>query len=423
MASSPSTPTQIALFSLPEAPDAFRKATQILHSTPRMPVTLLQRKIQDAWTKNAIENEPDEDGWWQLSIAKLADDVGFDSNNREYLRASADALMHIVYEWDVMAPANKRAVYKASVLFPEIEIHPHYIRYQVSSQLRSVMTNPEVYAIVDQTAGRKFRRGPAYALWQFCSRYERIGQTSIVPWERLRDMILSEGGGSTYDQYKFFKSKVLTPSIAEINEVAHIEVELVEGKEGKRVVSLQFKVRRKLERLEEVEADGRAIELIGEMVKLGLPQSEARRITRTNDLDAVKGAVDYTKRRMTDHRGGEKLERPAAYFRRALEQRYADSVEKPALSAAAAPAPSVDLKERYLVDRQDKADGYFRELDTPEQEQLVERYNAQQSTEALKLKKRVNKANQTAFLRWLATDLWGEVGDHELVEYAQQLLS
>ena len=83
---------QIALFQSRETPDAFRKAVQVVHSQPKSPLSLLQRKLGNAWLKNAVDNHPDPDGWWQLAIGKLAVTIGFDSNNRQYLKESAEAL-------------------------------------------------------------------------------------------------------------------------------------------------------------------------------------------------------------------------------------------------------------------------------------------------------------------------------------------
>ena len=67
---------QISLFASKETPDAFRKAVQIVHSKPKQPLSLLQRKLGNAWAKHAIENSPDEHGWWVLGIRDLAIDVG-----------------------------------------------------------------------------------------------------------------------------------------------------------------------------------------------------------------------------------------------------------------------------------------------------------------------------------------------------------
>ena len=119
-----STPAdgQFGLFKLPETPDPFRKAVQVVHSKPRAPMSLLQHKLANVWLKNAMVTQADEQGWYTIPIRTMAVDVGFDSNNREYLKQSAEQLMRIVFEWDVVAPQHKRVLWKASVLFPEVEI-------------------------------------------------------------------------------------------------------------------------------------------------------------------------------------------------------------------------------------------------------------------------------------------------------------
>ncbi|MFX8957410.1 RepB family plasmid replication initiator protein, partial [Acinetobacter baumannii] len=89
------------------------------------------------------------------------------SNNRQYLKESAEALMRIVFEWDVMSPTNKRP-WKASVMFPEVEIHADVIRYQISSQLRELIVKPEIYAVIDMNVVRRFRRASSLAIWEFC---------------------------------------------------------------------------------------------------------------------------------------------------------------------------------------------------------------------------------------------------------------
>ena len=257
---------QISLFASKETPDAFRKAVQVLHSKPKQPLSLLQRKLGNAWAKHAIENSPDANGWWVLGIKDLAEDVGFDSNNRQYLKESAEALMRIVFEWDVMSPTNKRP-WKASVMFPEVEIHADVIRYQISSQLRELIVKPEIYAVIDMNVVRRFRRASSLAIWEFCVRFEKIGRTTEVQWEQFRDMILGETAEArTYQEYKYFKAKVLKPAIAEVNSESNLTIDLVEAKIGKRVTSLRFEVHKKLV-AEEVVEDGLALEVISELVK------------------------------------------------------------------------------------------------------------------------------------------------------------
>jgi hypothetical protein len=411
------------LFASKETPDAFRKAVQIVHSKPKQPLSLLQRKLGNAWAKHAIENNPDESGWWVLSIRELAVDVGFDSNNRQYLKESAEALMRIVFEWDVMSPTNKRP-WKASVMFPEVEIHSDHIRYQISSQLRELIVKPEIYALIDMNVVRRFRRAPSLAIWEFCSRYEKIGQTAEAEWEKFRDMILGETAEAvTYQEYKYFKAKVLKPAIAEINAESNLKIDLVEAKTGKRVRALRFLIEKK-SIAEDLVDDGAAIELIGELVHLGVMQSEARRMIKDNSLDAVKAALEYTKRRMADKRS-DKLDNPAAYFRHALQHRYAapaKQAEQQQQQEEAA-SPKMDLREAYLQEQLVHIEGYFKELDAEDQSALIERYN-EQTIGPLKLtKKKPSKAAEGGFRRWLVKDVWGEPTSEDLVDFAQRILA
>lgn len=408
--------TQISLFASPEAPDAFRKAVQIVHSKPKQPLSLLQRKLGNAWAKHAIEHSPDEQGWWTLRIRDLAEDVGFDSNNRQYLKESAEALMRIVFEWDVIATSPKRP-WKASVMFPEVEIHADVIRYQISSQLRQLIVKPEIYALIDMNVVRRFRRASSLAIWEFCVRFEKIGHTAEVRWEEFRDMILGETAeAKTYQEYKYFKAKVLKPAIAEVNAASNLRIELVEAKLGKRVAALRFQLEKNAEAQPTVD-DGKVLEMIGELVNLGLLQSEARRLAKDHGLEELRAALEYTRRRMTDSRAG-KLENPAAYFRHALQHRYA----MPVAEARPAPAPKLDLREAYLESQLGEAERYFKELDAEDQAALIERYNAQVIA-PLRLKKRTTKAAEAGFRRWLVQDTWGEPSSEDLLDFAQRMLA
>jgi hypothetical protein len=429
-----SLPGQISLFANREVPDPFRKAVEILHNKPKAPLTLLQRKLFNALVKHAIEKPADDRGWWSITLRSLQVDVGFDSNNREYLKESARALMAIVFEWDQMAPQTKRGAWKASVMFPEVELHPDQMKFQVSSHLRELMLKPDIYAMIDMSIVRRFRRGPSLAIWEFCVRYEKIGRSAEVQWRIFRDMVLGETADSkTYQEYKHFKSKVLNTSIAEINSESNLTIDLVETKIGRSVATIRFDIARKHVDTEVIES-GADLELLGELIKLGVMQSEAKKLLKQHPVEQLRATLEYTRRRQADKRG-DKLANPAAYFRHALANGYA-TVE---VSAAAqegrttagataegqsARSKKLDLREAFMQARSIEAEGYFKELDAADQALLIERYNSQQTLAALRLSgKRVSKASEIAFKRWLAMDLWGEPGAEQLLEFAQSMLA
>lgn len=413
---------QLALFCSPEAPDAFRKAVQAVHSKPKSPLSLLQRKLGNAWLKHAVENPPDADGWWELGIKRLSDNIGFDSNNRQYLKESAEALMRVVFEWDVIAPMDKRVQWKASVLFPEIEIRHDVIRYQISSQMREQMINPEIYAMIDMNVVRRFRRASSLAIWEFCVRFERIGRTAEVNWQTFRDMVLGESQeNTTYQEYKYFKSKVVNPAVAEINSESNHTIGLVEEKIGKRVSTIRFDIDRKAPA--EISASDQDNTLASDVAQMGVPPSEARKLAAANTPEALREALEYTRRRMADARLA-KLDNPAAYFRQALNNRYAAVREMAAPAPVKArPAPTIDLKEIYANQQTSDAAEYFNELDAGEQAALIERYNAQQTTAPLRLTSRQTRVAQAAFFRWLSRETWGDPSPDELLEFAQRMLT
>lgn len=410
--------SQFSLFELPDTPDAFRKPVQVVHSKPKKPLSLVQRKIGNAWLKHSLATNPDADGWWVIGIKQLAQDIGFDSNNRQHMREAAEALMTIVFEWDVVAPVGKRALWKASVLFPEVELHSDVVKYQFSSQMRERVLNPDMYALIDMNIVRKFRRASSLAIWEHCIRYEKIGKTADVELSLFRDMILGEDANSkTYDEYKFFKSKVLKPAIAEINACSEHNIELRENKVGRRVVSLRFAIQRKMP--EPKPESGELLELLGELVRIGVPQSEARKIVKTNPSAEVKAAVQYTKSRLSD-RKLPKLERPAAYFRNALVNRYGvkESTDEKSTSVKL----KIDIKAEFEAKRLVEADAYFQEIDPEDQTSLIDRYNEQQLAPKLRLEKKPSKLALSAFFRWLAVETWGDPTPEELLEFAQTLL-
>lgn len=420
---------QFTLFQVAEVPNAYRKAVQVVHSKPRAPMTLLQRKLSNAWLKNAIETKTDSEGWWTIEVKAMESLIGYDSKNREYLREAALDLMRIIFEWDVIASEHKKSLLKASVLFPEVEILSHVIRYQISNQLRDKVLNPDIYALIDMNIVRKFRRAPSLALYEHCVRFEKIGRTAAVPWEELRDIVLGESADAvSYSEFKYFRSKVLTPCISEINAESDIQVQLELSKVGKRVTTLQFIVEKKPNTDEIDLTDEEALVLVGEMVNLGIPQSEAKKLTKKQPLDQVRAAISYTKNRLVDKKNTP-LENPGAYFRMALAQGWGiveDVVVKEVRAKPTAPkaASANRIADAFALEQLKQAEAYFKELDAADQSRLLKNYNDQQLTAALRVgKTRSTRASQTAFFRWLAVDTWGKPTTEQLLDFAQTLLS
>src|SRR5574338_502342 len=248
----------------------------------------------------------------------------------------------------------------------QIEMHNDVIRYQISSQIRERLINPEIYALIDMAIVRRFRRAASLAIWEFCVRFDKVGRTAAVPWEEFRDMLLGESAeAKTFQEYRYFKNRAINPAIAEINSETHHTIELIETKVGKRVALVAFNVRRKVVVSESNDGEI-SVELLGDLLQLGVPQAEAKPISPE-------------------------------------------------------PTKGMDLKAAFAARRVQEADAYFNELDPAEQAALIERYNTQQGNSLFRVKKRATKVAQAALFAWLATDTWGEPTTDDLLGFAQEV--
>jgi hypothetical protein len=428
-ASQHSEKRQVSLFQAAEIPNPYRKAVEVVHSQPKAPMSMLQRKLSNVWLKNAIQTQPDEDGWWTIGVSAMKNDIDFDSRNTHYLAESARELMSMIFEWDVYGKENTR--FKASVLFPEVEITTSEIRYQISSQMRKQVLNPAMFAIVDLTMIKKLKRGGSIAIYENCVRFVNTGMTTPVEWGRFRDMILgATAGGSTYDEYKYFKAKVLKLCIAEVNSQTDITIELIEHKRGRSVQNIQFKVSRK-EMGEENPVDEDVMQMIGELVNLGVPQSESRRMVRQYSLEDLDSALKYTQKKIIEKsRKGDPITTPGAYYRRALQGKWAltveDALEKKTVKkqdfSSSSTTSESSLEEAFASRRRQEAQLYFQELDLPEQDDFISRYNMSQPVLPLQIKQKKNgKGAEIVFLNWIASETWGEPSKDDILAFAKEM--
>lgn len=409
-------------------PDTFKKAVQVIHSMPFSHLSLLQKKMLNAWLKHAAIHKPDSNGWWQLRLDAMSTEIDFNSNNRPHLKESAENLMRIVFQWDVIAPEAKRVQWKASVLFPDVEISSEFVRYRINEQLIEQVLRPEVYAWIDQGVLRKYRRSASIGIYEHCMRYARLGKTATVEWEKFRSIIMGESANlQTYQQYKFFKAKVLLPAIKEINTEGALLIELHEIMNGREVFGIFFAVKIPKANTELLNIDEGSIELVGKLTRLGVPPSEAKRLVREHTSDDIAVALDYTSLRKANKKA-EKLVNAAAYFRKALMGKWkptedvsedvTDVVEKKASPKPARP----DVNALFKQHQMSEAEKYFAKLDLEDQSASIERYNGQQAIGALMVKSKNTKVSQSAFQQWLVRDLWGEPEPAQILAFAENLL-
>ena len=203
---------------------------------------LLQRKAANALLLNAYEELPDDSvKEHSVRVAELAAAVGYDSNDHETLKRALEALVDLKVTWNLLDPEGQREWGVGSFL-ASARIKGGVCRYAYPAPLRELLYNPQIYARVNLAVQTRFSTGPALALYENCLRFLKVGTTGWISLEDWRGL-LGVGDGQ-YPEYKRFRSKVLTPSVKQVNEHSDIRIAMETKRERRRVAAIRFSVER-----------------------------------------------------------------------------------------------------------------------------------------------------------------------------------
>ncbi|WP_321853420.1 replication initiation protein [Paraburkholderia tropica] len=417
-----SEPTQIALFQIPELPEPFRKAVPAVHIAPQAgPISLQQAKMFNALIKNAIEqNKEGERVWFDYAVGDLISDVGLNTKNRDYVKATINSLVGFVVNWDHL---SGKPEWNASGLVAGAKLSGSILKYQFSENIREILMNPRIYASIDMRIAREFKRGHSLTLWENVVRYEGVGRTPRLGVDTLRDLLLGmDWKRGSYAQYKTFKSRVLLPALEEINRIADHEVELQEFKVGRTIAEVQFtiNVKKKPELLQEDDLD-----LLSSVTKFDIPLTEARKLLAEHGAQKIQKALSYTEQRI-NKKSAQPIENVGSYFRKALiggwqiEDARGTTASKVVATETRQVQAEDQLLAKYQAYRALEAKAYFNELELDEQSSYVARYNEHQVAPALKIPgaaKKPKKTAESAFFNWLAEQVWGKPTDRDLLNF------
>jgi hypothetical protein len=207
-------------------------------------ITLLQRRAWNALLFHAY-NELDSEEEHRITMQRLADLVGYDSHDMEYLKEASKAMMRCIVEWDVL-DKDGNPQWGATALLAQAAIERGMFTYAYSPELRRRLHNPAMYARLDLNLQRRFHSKYGLALWELCADYlgsgREYGETPHIPLEAFRKLMGITD--SAYPSFKRLKDKVINPAVAEINEVSDFRVAVDYQHEGRKVTALKFKIRR-----------------------------------------------------------------------------------------------------------------------------------------------------------------------------------
>jgi hypothetical protein len=216
-----------------------RDAIQIQNS-----ITLLQRRAWNVLLANAYDGLSDEEEH-SMRVQLLMHTLEFRSKNEDYLKEALEALVGCTVQWNVLNKDGEY-VWGVTTLLAQAKIERGVCTYAYSPEMRRRLHNPSMYARLSLSMQNKFESKHSQALWELSADYLGAGReegvTPVIPLEVFRNLMgIPEG---EYREFMRLNEKVIKPAIAEINKVSDFRVTVDYHRQGRKVVALQFKIRR-----------------------------------------------------------------------------------------------------------------------------------------------------------------------------------
>ena len=205
-------------------------------------ITHLQRRAWNVLLANAYNELPTQD-IHRVSVTELAESLGFNSHNEEYLKETLEALVDCTVKWNILEK-DKEVEWGVASLLGSVRIQDGICLYEFPYVLRMKLYNPRIYTKLNLRLQNRFTSRYAVILWEVCFDYfdtERAqGETPFIPLETFRVLM-----GLEKDEYRTFKAlnqTLIKPAIKEINDLTdyHVEVEL--KRIGRKVGELKFRI-------------------------------------------------------------------------------------------------------------------------------------------------------------------------------------
>jgi hypothetical protein len=292
-------------------------------------LTLLSRRIYNALLYHAQLQGVDE-RQYTIPLATLVGDAHFNSRNVALLKEHIREMQTTLIEWNTVAGGEQR--WTSTQLLGAVEIaergpgYPVIITWSYPDKVRERLLKPSRYTKILLEVGAQMRSYAAAVLFELGLQYltspSRLTMREDLYWWAS---VLTGRSDVEKVDYRYFKRDVLRPALAEVDALQDdFSLELIEHREGRRIVELQFMVHRKGQAALGVTEDRNPFDLVlvERLRKLGLKDEDADRLYSQTDEGLLRATVEHVEQRMRNATLPP-LSSPAAYLRDALKKRYA----------------------------------------------------------------------------------------------------
>lgn len=392
-------------------------------------LTLLSRKLFNVMVYKAqnstlgadapIESEANRKYFW-VPLSDMARDAAYDSHDTDLLKQHLTEMQNIkVVKEDANEWISERLVASVKLVNPEglkKRGGMVWLGFTFPPEVHELVMNPSTYTKLSIYYQSLMRSGASLALYEICRRYatnpsHKTGIHECAYWHAV---LTGNPISEEPPPYKYIKRDLLKPAIAEINATTDIEVELIEHKRGRKVVSLQFEVH--MTRQPGLDLPAPPVinsALQGQLQALGFSLSDAQDLCAMYSEEKLLSTLTIVHERM-HAKGSPPLDAPAAYFRWAIKNaQHISTVARLAPAQASKPKPTAGNQpsplERFLTARARDAMSAYKELSQVDADAAMQRFLSSAEGKNVKPGRGIeSRMTNALFGRWYAKELWGE---------------
>ena len=219
-------------------------------------VTLTGRRIYNALLQvaqarmAASDSLPLADFLFDAPLNALLRSTGSKGEDRTAAKRYLQEMQDLKVTWESTAPGDGvkwRGLHMLTEVVLEIRKGENWVSWSFPPSIMGALREPTRWARIDLGVLARLGTYAAVALYEICARYRDnpAGVTSRKPTAWWADALSHTPGGTERREWRKFKNERVKEAVDEINRETDLEIELIEHKQGRAVVDVQFAVRRK----------------------------------------------------------------------------------------------------------------------------------------------------------------------------------
>ncbi|NDY90265.1 replication initiation protein [Ideonella livida] len=322
-----------------------RKPHEMIVLMPRSKrVTLTGRLLYNAMLQvaqsrlAALQTMPSADYLFEAPLPALLRTTGSSGEDRTAAKRYLREMRGLEVDWESTAPGDGvkwRGFSMLSEVAIELRGGENWVAWSYPPTLMAALREPARWARIDLDMLARLGTYSAVALFEICARYRDnpSGVTSRKPVSWWVDALSPQPGGSERREWRKFKSERVKEAVDEINAHTDLEVELIEHRQGRAVMEVQFAVRRKLRGVRgavqaalgagQGQGNGTTVPADAHLVlraeSLGIRELKLEGLLKEFGADAVREQLDVVERRHASAHLRQ-IENPYSYLRSLLRQ-------------------------------------------------------------------------------------------------------